>query len=65
MTNYQKAKNNLKETSLMAKNQFPTDKPMIRQIINDSTHNICSLYDLSEQRQSLLHDYACTLHPKN
>jgi transcription initiation factor IIF auxiliary subunit len=62
-TQYQKAKNNLKVTSSMAKSQFSNDKPMIRQIINDSIDNLANEYHLSEKKQDMLHNYACTLHP--
>ena len=63
-TSYRFAKENLKSISQRAKIKFPTDKPAIRQIINDNTHALCIDYDLSKYKQSLLHDYACTLHPK-
>ena len=63
--NYQYAKEDLKLISKWAKSKFPKDKPAIRQIINDNTHALCIDYDLSKYKQSLLHDYACTLHPKN
>jgi hypothetical protein len=63
---YQKAKIVLQETAKMAKSQFPTDKPAIRQIINDSADDICrNYYNLTDYEQNLLHNYACTLHPKN
>ena len=62
-SNYQKAKNSLKTTSKMAKSQFKTDKPMIRQIINDSVHFLSIEYDLTEPKRDLLANYACTLHP--
>lgn len=65
MTNYQKAKQNLKDTADMAKSQFSDDKPMIRAIINDSIDNIVSEYDLNDSKRDLLCNYACTLHPKN
>ena len=64
---YQSAKRTLKATADMAKSQFADDKPMIRQIINDSADNLCrdTLYVLTEYQKDLLHNYACTLHPKN
>ena len=62
-TQYQKAKEDLKSISQWAKIKFPTDKPAIRQIINDNTHALCSDYDLNDKKQSMLHNYACTLHP--
>ena len=62
-TQYQQAKQDLKTISQWAKSKFPEDKPAVRQIINDNTHVLCSDYDLSEKKQNLLHNYACTLHP--
>lgn len=67
MTKYQQAKQQLKELSNKAKEQFGTDKPAIRQCINDNCDAICkdNLYNgLTEYQQSLLHNYACKLHPK-
>ena len=63
MSNYKKAKNSLKNTSEMAKSQFPKDKPMIRQIINDSVYFLGGDYKLNTYQKSLLSDYACKLHP--
>ena len=65
MTKYQQAKRNLKGTAEMAKSQFSNDKPMIRQIINDSIDNIVESYNLNDIKRNLLCNYACTLHPKN
>jgi hypothetical protein len=65
MTNYQKAKRNLKDVSDIAKSQFSNDKPMIRQIINESVHYQASEYKLTEYQINLLSNYACKLHPKN
>jgi hypothetical protein len=61
-TQYQQAKKELKEVSQWVKREF-NDNPQIRQTINDETHHICKEYDLSEKKQSMLHNYACTLHP--
>lgn len=47
----------------MAKSQFKNDKPMIRQIINDSVHFLSLEYNLTENKINLLADYACNLHP--
>lgn len=65
LSGYQFARKQLKEISIFAKNHFKDDKPAIRQTINDNTHALCIDYDLSEYKSSLLHNYACTLHPKN
>ena len=62
-TNYQLAKSELKEISVEAKKNFPTDKPMVRQIINDSINYIASDNNLSETQRDLLCNYACKLHP--
>ena len=64
MTNYQIAKRTLLTIALDAKSQYRNDKPAIRQIINDSTHEVCRDLDLSEYQQNLVHNYACELHPK-
>ena len=63
---YKKAKEVLKGTADMAKSQFSSDKPMIREIINGSADDICKdrYFNLSEDQKNLLHNYACTLHPK-
>jgi hypothetical protein len=63
ISEYPNAKNSLKSTANMAKSQFPTDKPMIRMIINDSIDFLVSEYNLSENETYLLQNYACTLHP--
>lgn len=65
-TNYQQAKRHLKDNADTAKSQFNDDKPMIRQIINDTADIICkdSHYNLADYQKDLLHNYACTLHPK-
>ena len=64
MTNYQTAKTMLKERAEYSKSQFPTDKPAIRQSINDYADSICRDYNLSEYHRDLLSNYACKLHPK-
>ena len=64
MTNYQQAKKQLKEIAKTAKQQHPTDKPLIRMIINDSVDSL-SRGNLTEYQRYLLSDYACKLHPKN
>jgi len=63
-TIYKTAKMNLKEVAIDAKKRFKTDKPMIRQIINDTADSICKNMQLSEYQRDLLSNYACTLHPK-
>ena len=58
---YQEAKERLKETAKEIKNQYPTDKPLINAVINDTTDSICKEGNLTEYQQNLLHNYACTL----
>ena len=69
MTKYQIAKNILRGIAYDAKSEHSRDKPAIRQIINDGADLICKGYigpgDLTEYQQNLLHNYACTLHPKD
>ena len=63
MTQYQTAKAMLKSVALEAKANHRTDKPMIRQIINDTADSICKDMQLSEYHINLLSNYACKLHP--
>lgn len=63
--NYQIAKSTLKSVSYDAKSEFRNDKPMIRQIINDTCYSISRDLNLSEYQMSLLSNYACRLHPKD
>lgn len=65
MTNYQHAKSMLRSHAEYVSVQFRGDKPAIRQSINDYTDSICKDFTLTEYEQSLLHNYACKLHPKN
>lgn len=65
MTNYQTAKRSLKTVSIEAKQAYKSDKPMIRQTINDYSDYLCKSLQLSEYQRNLLSNYACTLHPKN
>ena len=65
MTNYKNIKRQLKDVADMAKSQYGNDKPMVRQIINDSVDFFSKEYQLSEYFRSLLADYACKLHPKD
>lgn len=64
MTNYQIAKATLKSVSLDAKAEFRSDKPAVRQIINDTVDGICKDLQLSDYHRDLLANYACKLHPK-
>jgi hypothetical protein len=65
MTKYQSAKDLLKSIAYDAKSNHRGDKPAIRQVINDSADSICRSGELTEYEQNLLHNYACTLHPKD
>ena len=65
ISNYQIAKQTLKTISFEAKAQFRNDKPMIRQIINDTTDSISRDLNLSDYQRDLLSNYACKLHPKD
>lgn len=65
LTNYQIAKSILKTVSYDAKGNHRGDKPMIRQIINDTADGICRDYNFSEHYRNLLSNYACKLHPKD
>lgn len=50
--------------SLDAKVEYRTDKPIVRQIINDTCDSIIRDLNLSDHESILLSNYACTLHPK-
>lgn len=63
MTNYQLAKKELKEIAKQAKMEHPTDKPMVRQIINDNCYFLSKQYNLTDYQFNLLDYYACDLHP--
>jgi len=64
VTDYQTAKIHLKEAARMALNYYTTDKPAIRQTINDTSDMLCKYLQLSEYQRNLLANYACTLHHK-
>ncbi len=64
MTKYQIAKNVLRGIAYDAKSLHRTDKPMIRQIINDSADQI-GRNNLTDYEKNLLANYACKLHPKD
>jgi hypothetical protein len=63
-SNYQQAKQMLRSHAEYVKVQFGTDKPAIRQSINDYTDAICRDFNLTEYQRDLLSNYACKLHPK-
>ena len=64
-TNYQQAKDQLKQASKVFKKDFGTDKPAIRMCINDTCDYICRYYSyrLTDYQKNLLHNYVCKLHP--
>ena len=64
-TKYQQAKNALKNIADEVKKNHPTDKPLIRMVINDEISNISIDYKLHEHQIFKLSNYACKLHPKN
>ena len=64
-SNYKSAKWLLKEYSKTYKKNWPTDKPKIRQYINDDVDYIAKEEKLSEYERNLLSNYACKLHPKD
>jgi len=65
VSNYKVAKSMLRAHAEYISVQFRSDKPAIRQGINDYTHEVCKEFNLSNYHQNLLHNYACTLHPKD
>jgi hypothetical protein len=64
MTNYKKAKQLLVVTAKDSKNHYKNDKPAIRQIINDTCYFLTKDFNLSDKKADMLHNFACTLHPK-
>jgi hypothetical protein len=65
VSKYQQAKQGLKTISIEAKQNTPTDKPLIRMVINDFVDYLSKDYNLTEHQRNLLSNYACKLHPKN
>ncbi len=63
ISNYQQAKQTLKNVADEAKKVWKDDKPLIRMIINNEVNDLS--YNLSEYQTTLLSNYACKLHPKN
>jgi PIN domain nuclease of toxin-antitoxin system len=63
MTQYQEAKDYLRVIAQQAKKKHPTDRPMVRQIINDTADFLCKDYQFSEYNRNLLAKFACKLHP--
>lgn len=61
-TTYQQAKEQLKRIANNAKKAHANDKPMTRQIINDSAYELSKVFKLSEYQYNLLCNYACELH---
>lgn len=64
-TEYQRAESLLRETAYIVKRKYPRDKPMQREVINDTCDAICKDLRLSDYYRGLLEDYCCELHPKN
>lgn len=62
---YVYSKKTLKQIADEYKNKYPSDKPKVRQIINDSIDCIVSDFKLTNHQRSLLCNYACKLHPKD
>ncbi len=62
-TPYKNAKDDLLGIAKAIKKENPNDKPLQRMTINDYCDHLCKTRNLSEFKQSLLHNYASTLHP--
>lgn len=63
ISNYQQAKNFLKELAKDIKTSHPTDKPLIRMVINDGIDVYVSYFRLTDYQRNLLSNFACKLHP--
>lgn len=64
MTTYKQAKQQLKDAQVRLKNLFNTDKPAIRQGLNDYTDYLIREYRLNTFDQNRLVNYCCHLHLK-
>ncbi len=64
-SNYKLAKAHLRGYAKWVKFFYGNDKPAIREAINIKTHEQSKEWDLTEYKTNLLHNYACTLHPKD
>jgi len=62
-SDYQTAKGYLKERAIFIKKEYPTDKPLQRQVINDHCDWLCKNYQFTDYQRDLLANFACTLHP--
>jgi len=66
MTNYQKAKQDLKAFKASIKQECKGDKPKERMYLNDYTDSLTrNDSTLTTYQKNLLHNYCATLHPKN
>ena len=65
VSNYQIAKQELKNASIEYKRLIKNDKPLIRMNINDDVDYLIKYLNLSDYQSSLLSNYACKLHPKD
>jgi hypothetical protein len=65
ISNYQQAKETLKNEAETYKKLIKFDNPRIRMNINDDVDYLSKDLNLSEHQRSLLSNYACKLHPKN
>ena len=63
-TNYQKAKKELLSFAKEIKEKYKTDLQAQRMYINDFSDYLKKNYLLSENKERLLDDYCCKLHPK-
>lgn len=64
-TTYKQAKEQLKRIATNAKKVHANDKPMIRQIINDTCDHLCKEHRFTEYQRNLLANYCCQLHPED
>jgi hypothetical protein len=65
ISNYQQAKESLKNVADEVKATFKDDRALIRMVINDEVDYYCKDLNLSDYQRNLLSNYACKLHPKN
>ena len=58
---YQYAKKLLKERADFMKKEYPSDKPLQREVINKYCDWLCINYSFSAYKRNLLSNYACKL----
>lgn len=64
-TEYKNAKSLLKERANFIKKEYPKNKPLQIEVVNNHLDFLCKNYKFSEYKINLLTNYAYTLRHKN